>query len=202
MPKIAVVDYHAGNLRSVTNALNFLNADFFISDDPAKLKLGDKMIFPGVGNAASAMDTLHGLGLAGMIKEYAATGKPLFGICLGSQILLDHSEEGDTQCLGIISGQAKLLKSDTLKIPQIGWNQVYKRSNHYLFQGIDDGAPFYFVHSYYTVPEHAAHALCETEYGISYASGIHRDNVCAVQFHPERSGKWGLKMLENFINHA
>lgn len=202
MPKIAVVDYHAGNLRSVANALDFLHADFFISDDPEKLKLGDKMIFPGVGNAASAMNTLRGLGLAGMIKEYAATGKPLFGICLGSQILLDHSEEGDTQCLGIISGQAKLLKSDTLKIPQIGWNQVYNRSGHYLFQGIDDGASFYFVHSYYTVPERAVYTLCETEYGIIYASGVYRDNVCAVQFHPERSGKWGLKMLENFINHA
>lgn len=195
---IAVVDYKAGNLKSVENALIYLGIDHFISDDPDKLRKGDKLIFPGVGHAKSAMSRLHSSGIAEMLKEYAASGKPLMGICLGSQVLLEHSEEGDTATLGIIPGSTKLLKSDTLKIPHMGWNQVQPAVKHALFDGIPDGSSFYFVHSYYTVPAKADNALCRTEYGETFTSGVYQDNVCAVQFHPEKSGKWGLRMLENF----
>ena len=127
---IAVVDYKAGNLKSVENALQYLGVNHFISDDPDKLRQGDKLIFPGVGHAKAAMDKLQSSGIAEMLKEYASSGKAMMGICLGSQILLDHSEEGNTALLGIIPGKTKLFKSDELKIPHIGWNQVNPAIRH------------------------------------------------------------------------
>lgn len=197
---IAVVDYGAGNLRSVKNALEYLGAEYFVSNKAEKLMSGDKLIFPGVGHAASAMKNLEAEGLGQMIKEYVATGRLMLGVCLGSQIILESSQEGDSECLGIIKGSCELLPSEQQKVPHIGWNHVYPTQNHYLFKDIEAGASFYFVHSYYTKPEFAENVLCETDYGIRFACGIQKDNVSAVQFHPERSGRWGLKLLENFIS--
>jgi glutamine amidotransferase len=197
MENIAVIDYKAGNLRSVENALTHLGIKYFISSDPDELAKGDKLLFPGVGHAKSAMDNLNRLGIAEMMKTYAASGKHLFGICLGSQVMLERSDEGDTECLGLIAGHTRLFDLPTLKVPQIGWNQVNFTLPHPIFNGIDNGAAFYFVHSYYTdvKPENA---LCTTEYGITYPSGIVNDNIIAVQFHPEKSGENGLRMLKNF----
>ncbi len=194
-----VIDYKAGNLRSVETALQYIGARYFVSDDPEKLLKSDKLIFPGVGHAGAAIDRLNELGMAEMIRQYAETGKHIFGICLGSQIFMDGSEEGNTPCIGLIPGSTRLLPPKGLKIPQIGWNQVKQTVKHHIFNEIDDNASFYFVHSYYTEPADKKNVLCETDYGFTFASGVFRDNICAVQFHPEKSGKFGLKMLENFI---
>ncbi|MDR2883997.1 MAG: imidazole glycerol phosphate synthase subunit HisH [Deferribacteraceae bacterium] len=199
MENIAVIDYKAGNLRSVENALKHLGIRYFISSDPSELAKGDKLLFPGVGHARSAMENLNRLGIADMMRAFAATGKHLFGICLGSQVMLNHSDEGDTDCLGLIEGNTRLFNLPDLKVPHMGWNQVYQSVDHPIFKGIPDGASFYFVHSYYTdaAPENA---LCRTDYGINYPSGIFKDNIIAVQFHPEKSGENGLKMLKNFAD--
>ncbi|MDR2401391.1 MAG: imidazole glycerol phosphate synthase subunit HisH [Deferribacteraceae bacterium] len=195
--KIAVVDYGAGNLRSVANALDYLKANFFISDKPEVLEKSDKLIFPGVGHAKSAMNKLRSAGTDTFLKSYAASGRGIFGICLGSQLFLEHSEEGDTPCLAFMPGVCKRFSAGGLKVPQIGWNNVY-HSDHPIFDGIPSGAAFYFVHSYYTVPTDKDNILCTAEYGSEYAAGLAKDNLVSVQFHPERSGKWGLKLLMNF----
>ncbi|MDR2869223.1 MAG: imidazole glycerol phosphate synthase subunit HisH [Deferribacteraceae bacterium] len=196
---LSIVDYKAGNLKSVHNALSYLDIPHFISDDPDKLRNGDRLIFPGVGHARAAMAQLQAQGIADMLVDYAKSGKPMMGLCLGSQVLLDHSAEGDVATLGIIGGQVELFSpSIGLKIPHMGWNQVYPSLTHPLFAGIPSGSSFYFVHSYYTAPADRANELCSTEYGGQFSSGVCKDNVCAVQFHPERSGRWGLKMLANF----
>jgi glutamine amidotransferase len=196
--KIGVLNYGAGNLRSVANALMYLGADFFISDNPKELETSDKLIFPGVGHAKSAMNALRLSGMDDMLKRYAAGGRWLLGICLGSQLFLEHSEEGDTTCLALISGECKRFPKGSFKVPQIGWNTVF-HCGHPLFNGIPSGSAFYFVHSYYTLPKEESNMLCETEYILSYASGLVKDNIVSVQFHPERSGKWGLKLLSNFL---
>jgi glutamine amidotransferase len=197
--RVAVIDYNAGNLKSVANALTYLGADFFISNEPDDLMKSDKLIFPGVGNAKSAVETVKTMGLDDMIKQYFRTGKDIMGICLGSQILLDYSEEGDTECLSLIEGQCKRFPKSALKVPQIGWNLVIPAFKHKLFRDIPGNQAFYFVHSYYTVPVKLENCLCTTKYGFEYASGVVKDNITAVQFHPERSGRWGLKLLSNFI---
>jgi glutamine amidotransferase len=195
---IAVVDYGAGNLLSVANALTCLNADFFISNKPEVLEKSDKLIFPGVGHAKSAMDNLRAYGIDSFLHSYAASGRTIFGICLGSQLFLEHTEEGDAACLSFIPGVCKRFPKSGLKVPQIGWNNVY-HTGHPLFNGIPDGAAFYFVHSYYTIPKYEDNILCTATYHLEYAAGLMKDNLLAVQFHPERSGKWGLKMLANFL---
>ena len=194
-----VVDYKAGNLKSIENALKNLNANFIISDDPEKLKKCDKLIFPGVGEASSAMRNLSKYGLDQLLKEYAKKGNPLLGICLGTQIILSWSEEGNAACLNIIEGKVQLFdKSMGLKIPQIGWNAVNFTKTHYLFKDIPDNSSFYFVHSYYPNVK-KEFTIGESEYGITFASAISQDNVCALQFHPERSGRHGLKLMNNFL---
>jgi glutamine amidotransferase len=197
-PKVAVVNYKAGNLRSVANALTYLDADFFISGDPDALAKSDKMILPGVGHAGSAMNTLISYGIDAALDDYRKSGRPIFGICLGSQLFLERSEEGDTPCLGYIHGVCQRFPKSELKVPQMGWNNVY-HLGHKLFNGIPSGAAYYFVHSYYTNPADSSDILCTTEYGFKYASGLVKDNLVSVQFHPERSGKWGLKALSNFL---
>jgi glutamine amidotransferase len=196
--KIGVLNYGAGNLRSVANALTHLGADFFISDNPKELETSDKLIFPGVGHAKSAMNALRLSGMDDMLKNYAAGGRGLLGICLGSQLLLESSEEGDTACLAFISGECRRFPKGSFKVPQIGWNNVF-HCGHPLFNGIPSGSAFYFVHSYYTLPNEESNILCETDYILSYASGLVKDNIVSVQFHPERSGKWGLRLLSNFL---
>jgi glutamine amidotransferase len=185
---IAVVDYEAGNLKSVETALEHLGADFIISSDPLVLAEADKMIFPGVGEAAQAMAVLTKSGLDRVIKDFVATGKPLLGICLGSQILFDHSEESDTDCLGILPGKVRRFSSKMgLKIPHMGWNTL-SHSEHPLFETLPQDKSFYFVHSYYVEPQDEADIIGSSDYGHSFTAAVSRGNVMATQFHPEKSG--------------
>ena len=201
---ICVVDYEAGNMRSVETALHHLGADFRISGRPEDVLAADKVIFPGVGEARQAMGVLSSAGLDDALREFAATGKPLFGICLGCQILQDHSEERDTDLLGLIPGNVRLFpRSEGCKVPQIGWNTV-THDGSVLFDGIPQDSSFYFVHSYYLstalVDGSDSPWVCgRSEYGIPFAAAVHRENVWATQFHPEKSGPKGLKLLSNFI---
>ena len=203
-----VVDYKAGNLKSIETALRHLGAEFIISDIPEKLENCDRLIFPGVGEASSAMKNLKERCLDELITGFAAKGNPLLGICLGCQIILSYSEEGNTNCLGLVDGDVKLFsgrsglpgdqKAELLKVPQIGWNTLGFKKKHYLFKGIPDNSSFYFVHSYYPDVKDEF-KIGETEYGIPFSSAVSRENVCAVQFHPEKSGKYGLMMMDNFL---
>lgn len=198
---IGIVDYEAGNLKSVETAMKHLGADFVISNDPEVLLKADRMIFPGVGEAHASMDVLNKTGLGEAVKEFALSGKPLLGICLGCQIFFDHSEERDTNCLGIIPGTIKEFPSDMgLKVPHMGWNQVRHQNRHPVFAGIEEDSSFYFVHSYYPSPSEIGDEVGRTEYGFEFSSAASRDNVVATQFHPEKSGEIGLRLLKNFIN--
>ena len=199
--KIGVVDYKAGNLRSIQNLLQFLGADFIISDQAENLFKCDKLIFPGVGEAAYAMGQLDKTGLGSMIKDFAKTGKPLFGICLGCQIILDHTEEGDVECLGLIPGTAKRFPSGGLKVPEIGWNSFKKVQDYYLLKDIPADPDVYFVHSYYPYVE-PKYGIAQTEYMVPFYSIIGRDNVAASQFHPEKSGPVGIQIMKNFIAYG
>ena len=196
--KTGVVDYKAGNLRSIQNLLQFLKADFIISDRAEELIKCDKLLFPGVGEAAYAMGQLNKTGLGSMMKDFAKSGKQIFGICLGCQIILDHSEEGDVDCLGLIPGTVKRFPSGGLKVPEIGWNNFDKVREHFLLKGIPASPDVYFVHSYYpsVAPEYG---VAQTEYMVPFYSIISRDNVSAAQFHPEKSGPVGIQIMRNFI---
>ena len=198
--KVGVVDYEAGNLRSVELALQHLSIDYILSKNPSELASADRLVFPGVGEARSAMDVLEKTELAQLILDFAAGGKPLLGICLGCQILMDESEERQTKCLGIFPGRVERFdRALGLKVPHMGWNQVWHRNRHPVFDGIPDGASFYFVHSYYVRPDSREIEITDTDYGIDFTSGVGKDNVLAFQFHPEKSGKYGLKLLDNFF---
>jgi len=198
---VGIVDYEAGNLRSVERALRRVGANFLVSADPEKLFTLDKLIFPGVGEASSAMKKLEASGLDRMLKEFFASGKPILGICLGSQIILDRSEEGPTNCLGLIPGEAKEFKASLgLKIPHMGFNDIREVKRTKLLSGIRSGSSFYFVHSYYPEPSHGEDVYAVTEYGIEFPSIIGRDNLIACQFHPEKSGEHGLAILKNFLS--
>jgi imidazole glycerol-phosphate synthase subunit HisH len=202
---IAIVDYRAGNLTSVARALQYLNVPCVITDRADELCRADRVIFPGVGAAGEAMRNLMEKRLAGCIRDLFESGKPLLGICLGTQVIFEYSEEDNrTPCLGIIPGgvkrfpEAMMEKGDPLKIPHMGWNRVAFRGDHPLFAGIPGNAEFYFVHSYYPAPSESSDIAGETDYGIRFASAVARRNLVAVQFHPEKSGRFGLRILENF----
>ncbi len=198
--KIGVVDYDAGNLTSVITALEYLNVDYISSKIPEELERADKIIFPGVGEADQAMNSLKRYNLDEFLRQYTMKGNCLLGICLGYQILLTHSEESNTDCLGLIPGKVrKLPDSINLKIPHMGWNTVEVLKKNVMFNGIPDNCSFYFVHSYYADLLDTDYALTATEYGIRFSSGIINSNIAAFQFHPEKSGKYGLKLLDNFI---
>lgn len=199
-PRIAVVDYGAGNLQSVVNALERLAAPVTITNDPEAIYAADGVIVPGVGAAADTMHNLIAHDLPDVIRTVIARGTPYLGICMGLQALVTLSEEGgEHPCLDIIPGRARRLP-DGLKVPHMGWNQVWRRREHPLFEGIPDGAEFYFVHSYYVAPLDDAVVLAETDYGVRLAAVVARDNVLATQFHPEKSGRWGLRLLTNFAH--
>lgn len=202
---IAIIDYSAGNLTSVGRALRYIGYESCITNDIAKIKTAERIIFPGVGAAGSAMDSLIQLGIDRALKEAFNEGKPILGICLGSQIILGHSEENETSCLGIISGFVRafpdgLIGEDKnkLKIPHMGWNQVEIEIDHPILKGIHAGDEFYFVHGYYPNPDESSHVIGVTEYGIQFPSVIGSKNLLATQFHLEKSGRPGLKMLKNF----
>ncbi len=198
--KICVIDYNAGNLKSVENILTYLGAEYFISSDPEVLAGADRVIFPGVGEAGSALKELQKKSLDEAIKVFIKTGKLFLGICIGCQILFELSEESNTKCLGIIKGSVKkFAKSAGYKIPHMGWNRIKKEKEHPVLKGLPEDASFYFVHSYYPDPLEGSRVLTSTEYGMSFASGVSLDNVTAVQFHPEKSGVNGIKFLKNFL---
>jgi glutamine amidotransferase len=197
---VGVVDFRAGNLKSVETALKHLGADFTILQDPSKLKGCDRLIFPGVGEAASAMAVLGETGLGDAIVDFYRSGRPLLGICIGCQVALESSEERNAVCLGLVKGRAVRFCSELgLKIPHMGWNQVNPIRDHAIFAGIPGGVSFYFVHSYFPQPVRKERILAETEYGVPFASAIEKENLVAVQFHPEKSGEFGLKLLHNFL---
>jgi glutamine amidotransferase len=201
---IAIIDYRAGNLTSVARALHYLNQPYCITDDPAILQQASHVIFPGVGAAGEAMAYLRHTGLDHQISSLVAAGKPLLGICLGTQVIFQYSEENQTDCLGIVPGSVQLFPRNMqqdglpLKIPHMGWNEVTFTKHHPVFKDIDKGAAFYFVHSYYPAPEDPAWILGLTDYGQRFCSIVAHKNLVAVQFHPEKSGNPGLKILENF----
>jgi len=199
---IAIIDYKAGNLTSVKLALDAIGVEAQITSDPAVILASERVIFPGVGAAGSAMSNLNQLGLIDCIKRAVASGKPFLGICLGTQIIFAHSDEdGGTSTLGILSGNVKqfMPKVRTDKVPQMGWNSVKQTASHPVWKGICDNSEFYFVHSYYPAPDHKAEIIGTTDYaGVSFASAVARDNLVATQFHIEKSGKIGLTLLKNF----
>jgi imidazole glycerol phosphate synthase glutamine amidotransferase subunit len=200
-PRIAVVDYGAGNLVSIEQALTSVGADVVLVRDPVALRTIDAVILPGVGAAAPAMDRLVSGDLAGPIRTWIADGRPLLGICLGLQLLFDGSDEDGAATLGIVAGRTvRLDHAPTL--PHTGWNQVERERNHPLFDGIEDDADFYFVHSYVGVPDESAGdvVLATTEHGGRFVSAVARGALAGVQFHPERSGRDGLRLLANFVD--
>jgi len=199
---IAIIDYGAGNLRSVVNALSRLGYEAKVTTSPAQVLKAQAVILPGVGAAADTMANLRRQELDGPIRQVVAEGKPFLGVCIGMQVLLSGTEEGGNhQCLGIIPGMVRKF-APGLKVPHMGWNQVRQRVAHPVFEGIADGANFYFVHSYYVDPDDAGLVASETEYGIPFCSVIAKDNLIATQFHPEKSGEVGLKVYDNFIKIA
>ncbi len=202
---IGIVDYRAGNLTSVARALDALGVPCEVTDDPEKLDRAERIIFPGVGAAGEAMANLHASGLDDRIRRWVREGRPVLGICLGTQVIFERSEEdGGTPCLGILPGTVRRFpeglqeNGDLLKIPHMGWNSVAFRNNHPVFAGIPPEAEFYFVHSYYPDPAEKDLVIGETGYGIPFGAAVARRNLVAVQFHPEKSGRPGLMILANF----
>lgn len=199
---IAIIDYGAGNLRSVMNAIAKLGYQSTITSNPTDVLNAQVVILPGVGAAADTMENLKALGMVTSICQFIAEGRPFFGVCIGLQILFTGTEEGGWhECLGVIPGRVRRLPSG-LKIPHMGWNQVKQRISHPVFKGIPDEANFYFVHSYYGAPEDESLVASETDYGVPFCSVIARGNLVATQFHPEKSGEFGLRMYSNFIKLA
>ena len=200
---VAIVDYAAGNRASVQNALRFLGADYTVASEPAALLASERVIFPGVGEARAAMDDLARRGMDDALRQVSAEGRPVLGICIGAQVLLHHSAERDTACLGLVSGRAvgfpRPRPGDGMKVPHMGWNQVRQDRGHALFDGIPDGSSFYFVHSFYPEPADRSLVLGTTEYGVRFASVYAAGNLAAVQFHAEKSGRHGLRLLANFL---
>ena len=212
MNTIAVVDYGMGNLRSVAQAVIHAasvvdHAEVIVTSDPQVVRDAHRVVLPGQGAMPDCMSDLKASGLLEAVLD-AATKKPLFGVCVGMQMLLDHSAEGDTPGLGLIAG--KVIKFDLagrtqadgsrFKVPQMGWNQVIPKQPHPLWEGIPSNSYFYFVHSFYAQPKNAMHVAAETDYGGLFACAIARDNIFATQFHPEKSAAHGLALYRNFIH--
>jgi glutamine amidotransferase len=199
---ITIIDYGAGNLRSVVNAVGRLGYEAKVTDSPGEVLGARAVILPGVGAAADTMTSLRKTGLDRAIKRYIGEGKPFLGVCIGLQVLFGGTEEGGWhECLGVIPGAVRRF-APGLKIPHMGWNQVRQKIAHSIFEGIPDEANFYFVHSYYVKPEDGLLVAGQTGYGIPFCSVVARDNLVATQFHPEKSGEMGLKIYDNFIRVA
>ncbi len=191
---IALIDYGAGNLKSVANALDELEAEYIITNKSDVINSADKIIFPGVGEATSAMTKLN---IKNIVKPISSTLKPLLGICLGMQLLATFSEERNTKCLDVIQTVVKQFDNEKVKVPHMGWNKVEYKNQNKLFTNIKSGEHFYFANSYY-VPT-TEYTIASTHYGISFSSALNKNNFYGVQFHPEKSGKVGLQILRNFI---
>jgi glutamine amidotransferase len=200
---IAIVDYKAGNLTSVAGALAHLGHRCEITDRLDKVRAADRVILPGVGAAGATMENLHALGLDECLRnDVAKAGRPFLGICIGIQVLFDRSDEdGGVNCLGIVPGKVvkfpPSIDGRPLKVPQIGWNRVHQEKPHPIFVGVPDNTHFYFVNSYYPVADKSV-VIGTSDYGVPFTAAIARDNVIATQFHLEKSGSAGLRMLDNF----
>ena len=199
---IAIIDYGAGNLRSVRNALTHIGAEVFTASTPDQLAGADKIVLPGVGAFGAGMDGLRKAGFEEPIKEAVAAGTPLFGICLGLQYLFESSDEmGHHTGLGLLPGYCTRFPADLdLKVPHIGWNQLRVRNDSPLMAGVPDRAYAYFVHSYYAQPANPDDLIADTEYGIQFAAVVGRGNVFGIQCHPEKSQGVGMRILKNFTN--
>lgn len=197
---LTIVDYNAGNLRSVKRACDAVHVQALFTQDAETVATADRIIFPGVGHAQSAMQTLERTGLAQALLEATARGTPVLGICVGAQLMLDRSEEGPVQGLGLIEGVTRrfALADPTLKVPHMGWNRVRALKPHPLLEGLGDDDEFYFVHSYYLDPARAENVYAVSDHGGDFCCAIGRDNLFATQFHPEKSGRFGLALLERF----
>ncbi len=197
---LAIIKYNAGNIQSVLNALDNLGVSASVTDNPDELQNADKVIFPGVGAAASAMESLKSVQLDQLIKDLK---QPVLGICVGMQLLFDHSEEGDTPCLGIIPYKVKKFSSgidlngQPLKVPQIGWNDIYNLRSD-LFKNIKEHSYVYYVHSYYA--EMNPYCIASSDYGINYCGAVRKDNFYGMQFHTEKSADIGMRILQNFLS--
>lgn len=205
---IGIVDYNAGNIRSVERALASLGADYVLSKSPRDLEHADRLIFPGVGEAAYAMEQLRRTGFDVFLRDWAKAGKPLLGICLGSQIIFDHSEEGGVDCLGLLPGTIRHFRrvwddagiAPDLKVPHMGWNDVtYMNGGSPLFEGVPAHSDYYFVHSYLIQPADATIVKATADYGVPVPACVSRGSVTAFQFHPEKSGAAGLRILRNYL---
>ena len=202
---IAIIDYNAGNLTSVARAVSHIGFQCLVTRDTKEILKAERIIFPGVGAAGSAMVSLKSKGLDSAITEAFSMGTPILGICLGTQVIMGHSEENDTPCLGLINGLVRAFQADKikenggrLKIPHMGWNSVEIKKEHPVLSGMGEDDEFYFVHGFFPDPENREHILGITNYGILFASVVGFKNLFATQFHLEKSGKPGLRMLENF----
>ena len=196
---VAVIDYGAGNLRSVMSALRSVGADASVVESRPDIARARAMILPGVGAAADTMENLRARGLADAVVEWVEADRPFMGICMGLQVLFTESEEGGGQdCLGVLPGRVTRLPQG-LKVPHMGWNQVHYTFDSPLFQGIPDGSNFYFVHSFVAQPDDPSVILAETEYGVRFCSAVQKGNLVATQFHPEKSGALGLQVYRNFL---
>jgi imidazole glycerol-phosphate synthase subunit HisH len=197
---IVIVDYAAGNLTSVKRALDYLEIPAIISPDPGTVAAAERIIFPGVGNAATAMKNLRQRGLDKALNNAFFAGTPILGICLGAQIVLTHAEEGDTSCLGIIQGEVPRfsLSNPALKVPHMGWDAITIKRQHPVLRDVRHSDEFYFVHSYYPKPSDSAAVIATCDYEIEFAAAVGMKNLVGTQFHPEKSGPAGLSILRNF----
>lgn len=195
---IVILDYRAGNLRSVAKALESVGEHPVVTDDPSIIAKADGLVVPGQGSAVDAMKNLNALGLVQPLRDYVRSGRPFLGVCLGEQIIFESSEEGGgVECLGLVPGTVRRLPGGQ-KVPHIGWNSVHIRQHHPLLDGVPDNAYFYFVHSFYVDPADPADTVGETDYGVNFASIVAHKNVFATQFHPEKSSEIGLRIYRNF----
>ncbi len=197
MINLVVIDYDSGNLRSVAKALELYGVVPLVTGDPDDLASADAVVLPGVGSAPAAMEALRRRGLVQPLRDYVASGRPFLGVCLGLQLLMDSTEEGDARCLGIIPGVVRRLPSG-IKVPHMGWNSVSLQQTHPVFDGIPQDSFFYFVHSYYAAPSDPDGEIGATQYGVSFCSVYARGNLIATQFHPEKSGDTGTRIYKNF----
>ncbi|MFA5499650.1 MAG: imidazole glycerol phosphate synthase subunit HisH [Candidatus Omnitrophota bacterium] len=202
---IVVIDYGMGNLHSVRKALEVAGARVKVSSGPADIEKAEKIVFPGVGAFGEAMKELGRRKLAGPIKDSIFAGKPFLGLCLGLQLLFEKSEEAPgIKGLGVLRGNVKRFRLKGLKVPHMGWNNIkstrHKTQDTRILKGIPDDSYMYFVHSYYAVPADKKDILVTTDYGMDFTSGVARDNIYALQFHPEKSQEMGLRILRNFVN--
>jgi glutamine amidotransferase len=196
--KVAVLDYGAANMVSITKALAAVGADVVVAAEPSEMVDVDAIVVPGVGAAGSAMDHLRERGLLEPVRDWVHAGKPCLGICLGFQVLFDHSDEGDVETLGLLAGPTvELVDAPTL--PHIGWNSVDFARPHPLFDGVADGSYFYFVHTYAPAPADESIVLARTTHGRPFVSAVAQGSLFGLQFHPEKSSEAGLRVLSNFV---